>query len=442
MRSDHELHTIVIGGGLAGLAAATYLARGGRRVTLLEKASMLGGRAISDAQYGYVLNRGIHGFYTGGAASDVLRELGVTYSSGSPKNVFALDSRGFHRFPADAISLFNTTLFTAADKLEALRLFIHLPSVDAAQLRHQSVADWISANSRSARMRVLLTATARVSLYSAALDLASADLFISRLQQSMKYPIHYIEGGWQTLVDGLHDAARNAGVDIRTSAGVSQLQFRDTHTSGVQLHDGTEIDAGEVVLALPLSDAQRLISTAPITSPTKASIEDSVSVPVACLDLALSQLPSPQHPVVFHLEQPLFASAQSEFAHLAPTGSAVVHAIKQLDPRTPTDPHADRTDLEHFMDAIQPGWRDHVVEARFLPHIAAAGALPVASRGGLAGRVSHDSGANVYLAGDWVGPRGWLVDASLDSARAVAQTILGRHASTPSHTQMLTAQAA
>ena len=48
--------TIVVGGGLAGLAAATYLARGGRRVTLLERAPSLGGRAITDTPHGYVLS--------------------------------------------------------------------------------------------------------------------------------------------------------------------------------------------------------------------------------------------------------------------------------------------------------------------------------------------------------------------------------------------------
>jgi hypothetical protein len=32
--------------------------------------------------------------------------------------------------------------------------------------------------------------------------------------------------------------------------------------------------------------------------------------------------------------------------------------------------------------------------------------------------------SNVYFAGDWVGPRGYLVDASLGSARETARQIL------------------
>src|SRR5207253_14118 len=83
-----RLDTLVVGGGLAGLSAATYLARAGQRVTLLEKAPALGGRAVTDAPHGFTLNRGAHALYTGGAASEVLRDLGVTYSAGSPKNVY------------------------------------------------------------------------------------------------------------------------------------------------------------------------------------------------------------------------------------------------------------------------------------------------------------------------------------------------------------------
>ena len=105
---------------------------------------------------------------------------------------------------------------------------------------------------------------------------------------------------------------------------------------------------------------------------------------------------------------------------------AVVHAFKQLDPRQPAQPHADQAELEAFIDRVQPGWRDVVIERHFLPRMLAAGTLPLVATGGLAGRVSYRSGdvPNVYFAGDWVGLRGYLIDASLDSARESARLIL------------------
>lgn len=63
---------------------------------------------------------------------------------------------------------------------------------------------------------------------------------------------------------------------------------------------------------------------------------------------------------------------------------------------------------------------------RFLPAIEAVSALPTASGGGFAGRPSSDvaSLANVYVAGDWVGPEGFLVDASAASAAAAAARMI------------------
>lgn len=47
----------VLGGGIAGLTASNYLAQAGKKVLLLDKASKLGGRGISntidDAQISY-----------------------------------------------------------------------------------------------------------------------------------------------------------------------------------------------------------------------------------------------------------------------------------------------------------------------------------------------------------------------------------------------------
>jgi phytoene dehydrogenase-like protein len=48
-----QTDVVVIGGGMAGLSAACYLARAGVAVTLFEKASSLGGRAATQNHDGY-----------------------------------------------------------------------------------------------------------------------------------------------------------------------------------------------------------------------------------------------------------------------------------------------------------------------------------------------------------------------------------------------------
>ena len=67
-RLDTARHVVVIGGGLAGLAAATVLAERGARVTLLERDSYLGGRAgawsdrLCDGTP-FQMERGFHAFF-------------------------------------------------------------------------------------------------------------------------------------------------------------------------------------------------------------------------------------------------------------------------------------------------------------------------------------------------------------------------------------------
>jgi phytoene dehydrogenase-like protein len=76
---------LIIGGGLSGLAAATYLARAGRTVLLCEAAHAPGGRARSREESGFTLNQGPHALYLGGPAQAVLRELAIAWTGAPPR---------------------------------------------------------------------------------------------------------------------------------------------------------------------------------------------------------------------------------------------------------------------------------------------------------------------------------------------------------------------
>src|SRR3954454_1337859 len=102
---DKPIDVVVIGGGMAGLTAACYLARAGIAVTLFEKAPGLGGRAATQNEAGFSFNHGIHALYTGGAASEILGELGVSYSAGSPKATYVLQDGQILPFPAGPAAL-------------------------------------------------------------------------------------------------------------------------------------------------------------------------------------------------------------------------------------------------------------------------------------------------------------------------------------------------
>jgi phytoene dehydrogenase-like protein len=206
---------------------------------------------------------------------------------------------------------------------------------------------------------------------------------------------------------------------------VEAIEHRDGCVQGVRLRDGSLIHASAVIIATTPQDAVKLVDGG--AYPALRQVVDSLlPAQVACLDVALYHLPSSRYPVVQDLERPRFLTAQSLYTRIAPQGGAVIHTFKQLDPRHPTDPREDERDLEDLLDIVQPGWRDVLAKRVYLSRIEASGTLPTASSGGFAGRPGPQVAdlANLYLAGDWIGSEGFLVDASMASARQVAQLLL------------------
>ncbi|MBX5450787.1 phytoene desaturase family protein [Thermogemmatispora sp.] len=413
---------IVVGSGLAGLTAATYLARAGLKVAVFEKAANPGGRATTWQQQGYALNRGGHALYAGGAATQVLHELAIRVPAGSPRNVQALLEGQFFAYPGDPISLLRTALLAGAEKWELLTLLARLALLRPRSLASVSVQAWIDQHVRHKRVRRLLLASARTLTYSGNLGLISMEPFLTQLQLSLRRPVLYIDGGWQTLVVGLRRAAEQAGAHINTGKPITAVVQHNGRVRGVELDDGQLHEAQAVVLATEPADVMRLVADPALTQ-RLAALQP---LTVACLDVALRHLPRPDRPVALDLDQPRFYSAQSLFARVAPAGGAVLHALRYLDPLTASDARQHEHELEELLDAAQPGWRGLVVKRFFLPHLQVLGAVPTATGDGFAGRpeprVAQIGG--LYLAGDWVGQDGYLADACFASGRQAAQLLL------------------
>jgi phytoene dehydrogenase-like protein len=421
-----ELDVAVIGGGLAGLTAACYLARAGRTVTILEQAPEVGGRAATQQISGFAFNRGAHALYSGGSASHVLGELGVTYGYGVPTSIWVFQHGRLAPFPTGLHTFMRTSVLRPRDKLELVRVLARVLGADTRVWAGLSVQTWIERASAYSAVRHLLSSLARPFLYTTALDLVSAEVFVAKLRRALTHPIHYVDGGWQTLVDGLCNRAVEAGARILTGCGVADIEHAAGRIRGLHLRDGRYMSAAAVVIATPPRAAVKLFGQG--YAPLRTIVERLVPAHVACLDVALHRLPAPRYAVVQDMEKPRFMTAQSQYARIAPADAALIHVFKQHDPRRPVASSVDEHDLEGLLDAVQPGWRDLLLHRVFLPHIEAVSALPLASTGGFAGRPCPQVPglSNGYLAGDWVGDEGFLADASMASARAAAQAILGQ----------------
>lgn len=419
---------VVIGGGIAGLTAATFIARSGKRVRLFEQSRALGGRAQTKEQGGFYLNIGPHALYRSGRGMEVLRDLGIEPRGSVPSvsGAFAVKNGAKHTFPAGALSLLMTSLFGLSAKLEAARLLASVAKIDGNPLMNVTVREWLDQNVSHAEVRDLLLAAFRVATYTNAPDLMSAGAALEQLKKAQDKSVLYLDSGWQTLVEALRDAASRSGVEIETGKRVEAVT-RDTTSSidGVRLAEGIEVKASTVVVASSPSVLAELVEGFEQTSLARWSTE-SIPVRAACLDLALSHLPKPKATFALGIDRPHYLSVHSAAARLAPEGAALIHAAKYLPPDHNDSSESVEQELEGLLDLVQPGWRDVVAYRRFLPDMIVMNALPLASLDGTRGRPGPQvvDVPGLFVAGDWVGKEGLLVDASLASARHAAELIV------------------
>jgi phytoene dehydrogenase-like protein len=316
-------------------------------------------------------------------------------------------------------------LFGLSAKLEAARLLASIARVDGSRIMNVSVREWLDDNVSHTEVRDFVLAVFRVATYVNAPEMMSAGTAIEQLKKAQDKSVLYLDGGWQTLVDGLHAAALRAGVVIESEARAEAVTRADTGAvDGVKTADGCEFKASTVVIASSPVVAAALVERVEQTS-LKRWAGEAIAVKAACLDVALSRMPSPKATFALGIDRPLYLSVHSAAARLAPEGCAMIQVAMYLPPGQRDSAQSVERELEGLLDLVQPGWREALVYRRFLPDMVVMNAIPLARRGGTQGRPGPEVSdvPGLYVAGDWVGRDGLLVDAALASAKQAADAI-------------------
>ncbi|MBB6733160.1 phytoene desaturase family protein [Cohnella zeiphila] len=421
--------TIVIGGGIAGLVAAADLARAGRRVMLLERGERLGGRGTTARKDGALFNLGGHALYLGGEAYSILGELGVKPAGSKPlTDGSAVWRGGLMPLPDNAFRLMSSKLMTLSGKMEFGSLMMKLGRIDPASLAHLSVRDWAERQLRDPMVRHLFYALARTGTYSMEIDSQQAGAVVRQVQRSLKNGVLYLDGGWQTIVDSLRDAAVRAGADIRCRAGAAEIVSEDGRVRGVRLASGELLNARQVISALPPAETCGLVPNGEDTA-LGFWKRQARPVRVASLDLVMRRLPVPDRHFAIALDQPLFFSNHSRVAKLSDNGSMVIHVTKYHGAEG-SDPKRDERMLEDLTTLMQPNWQRELIAKRFLPNLTVVHDQIRVGRSGPLPGPSVPEIPGLYVAGDWASHGEMLVDAAAASARRASRAALAELAGT------------
>jgi phytoene dehydrogenase-like protein len=444
-------NVVIVGGGLAGLAASIYLARGGRTVTLFEKRRALGGRAITNLRQGYRFNLGAHAFYRGGAGAAVYRELGIPIRGQVPKpRAIAVLGDEELRLPTTVGSLLITSLLSLRGKGQMASALLHIRRFGGTRTGSATLREWLDGRLSDVRARRVLEALIRLATYADHAETASAASALAQMKVALRGTL-YVDEGWQKMVDSMHSTAIGSGVHFVSSSRivgvVHDAAVRAVELGGLELEsdrmdtmalaypearpdeiEGALIPADTVLLAVDPNTA------ADLTGDAGNAWRTARPVTAACLDVALRGLPDPRKTFALGIDSPLYFSVHSAFSQLTPKGGALIHLAKYRKEQHATNEELegararrssaaveDEQELEALLDRMQPGWRELLVHRRFLPAMTVSNALvtPTSRR---PSPVTDIRG--LYIAGDWVGDEGMLSDAALSSARAAAKAIL------------------
>jgi phytoene dehydrogenase-like protein len=302
---------VILGGGLQGLICAAELVRSGVHVELRERASVLGGHARSPELGGIPLNLGPRAIYRGGVFHRALRACGIEPKGFRPgEGSYASVAGELHALPTGLTDLLRARFLDGTGKRELALALAQVTIGKHGAKPDETIGEWIDRHTTSTTARAYMQSIARISTYSATMTLP-AHLVLAQIRSAATRGVIYTHGAWGPIVDELASYLVSNGAIIR---------------KGCADQDGANI--------LAFDDESK--------NPVLAS----------CLDVVLERLPVPERKLVLGIDKPTYVSLHKRDAPFA------LHAMWYGT--------ASRAELEALMDEAQPGWRDVLIEARYL----------------------------------------------------------------------------
>ena len=103
------------------------------------------------------------------------------------------------------------------------RGFDESTSINPEKLAEQTFEQWVQQTTLSEKVQSLLYVLGRLATYCHAPEKASAKIMVSHMKMAMG-GVLYLDRGWQTIIDQLHNKAVISGVQIQSRTVVKQIE--------------------------------------------------------------------------------------------------------------------------------------------------------------------------------------------------------------------------
>lgn len=300
---------MIVGGGLAGLAAATALAPRGFRVTLLESRPRLGGRASSftDPATGQLIDACQHvsmGCCTNFA--HFCRTIGIeSFLEPQPTLWFQTPDRRISRFRADpwpapfhlGRALAGAHYLTPSEKLRIgwglLQLLRTSPEADPP------AREWFLANRQTQRTidrfwGIVLTSALNETVDRIGLKYARKVFVDGFMRHRDGFTVHVPSVPLGRFYgDELRNWLSNHQVEVRENCGVRTIEQNRDHDDSsrysIELRDGSRLSADAVVLAVPFDRVRDLLPASASADPFFERIQELKPSPITSVHLWYDQ---------------------------------------------------------------------------------------------------------------------------------------------------------
>lgn len=311
--TESDRRVVIVGGGLAGLAAASALASRGMMVTVLESRPRLGGRASSivDRETGETIDNCQHvamgcctsfrHFCEETGCSDLFETQDELYFVGPPGQAKVV------RFAASSLpaplhlgaSFLRMPWFSLGEKRQ-IAFGLRALAKDQSKT-DRSFQEWLDGQRQSENVQRRFWHLVLVSALSESLERISfhharkvfVDGFLaSREGWEVSIPTVPLDDVYETRIAA---TLRKRGADIRVKSGVRRLIMGDGRLKGVELRDGSQVHGDEFVLAVPQYLVKSMLPDEFAEHADVAALDKLETAPIASVhlwyDQPLTELP-------------------------------------------------------------------------------------------------------------------------------------------------------